>query len=181
MPFTPPHAIKPPVMAAEKTTKGDRSTVVPEFDVQAFARHSEMRQRLASVNDESATIEQALLLHLDGHNEEALFVLARLLQLVPLHPEATRLSVDCRDALERQCWSEIGSGATVLIPSVSTEELKRYSLDNVSGFLLSLMDGDTDVEAIVDISGLPKLLALRHLRSLLERGIIVVASGLRTR
>lgn len=129
----------------------------------------------------SATIEQALRLHFDGQNEEALFLLARLLELVPLHPEATRLSTVCREALERQCWSEIGSGATVLVPSVSTEELKHYSLDNVSGFLLSLMDGDTNVEEVIDISGLPKLLALRHLRSLLERGIIVVASGLRTR
>jgi hypothetical protein len=168
-------------LTAGQTANGDRSTVVPEFDIQAFARDSEMRQRAASVNDGSATIEQAWRLHLDGHHEEALFLLARLLELVPLHPDATRLSIDCREALERQCWSEIGTGATVLVLAVSTEELKQYSLDNVSGFLLSLMDGDTNVEAVVDISGLPKLLALRHLRSMLERGIIVVASGLRTR
>jgi hypothetical protein len=52
----------------------------------------------------------------------------------------------------------------------------RFALDNVSGFLLSLMDGATNVEAILDISGLPRLLALRHLRSLVERGIVVGAS-----
>jgi hypothetical protein len=44
-----------------------------------------------------------------------------------------------------------------------------------------VIDGATNVESILDISGLPRLLALRHLRSLLDRGIIVVASGRRPR
>jgi hypothetical protein len=43
------------------------------------------------------------------------------------------------------------------------------------------MDGATDAETILDISGLPRLLALRHLRSLLERGVVVIASGTRAR
>jgi len=51
----------------------------------------------------------------------------------------------------------------------------------VSGFLLSAMDGATDLETILDISGLPRLLALRHIGRLLERGIIVVESGRRPR
>jgi hypothetical protein len=54
--------------------------------------------------------------------------------------------------------------------------LKRFALDNVSGFLVSLMDGATNVGTVLDISSLPRLLALRHIRSLLERGIIAVAS-----
>jgi hypothetical protein len=66
----------------------------------------------------------------------------------------------------------VGSESAVLVVAVSLEELKRIALDHVSGFLLSLMDGATNVEAILDISGLPRLLALRHLRSLLERGVI---------
>jgi hypothetical protein len=56
------------------------------------------------------------------------------------------------------------------------EELKRFALDHVSGFLLSLMDGATNVEAILDISTLPRPLALRHLRGLLERGVVIVAT-----
>ena len=44
-----------------------------------------------------------------------------------------------------------------------------FALDHVSGFLLSLMDGTLTVEAILDVAGLPRLLALRHLRNLLER------------
>lgn len=181
MPSHRPSKTTRPAKGAGPTGNEDRPTVVPEFDVQAFARDSEVRQRAALVNDGSATVEHAQRLHLDGQNEEALFLLARLLELVPLHAEATRLATECREALERQCWSEVGSRATVLVSALSIDELKRYSLDHVSGFLLSLMDGDTNVETLVDLSGLPRLLALRHLRSLLERGIVVVASGLRNR
>jgi hypothetical protein len=110
-----------------------------------------------------------------------LFLLVSLLDLAPLHPEATTLSSDCRIALERECLSVVGSESAILVAAVSTEELKSFALDNVSGFLLSVIDGATNVESILDISGLPRLLALRHLRSLLDRGIIVVASGRRPR
>ena len=84
---------------------------------------------------------------------------------------------DYRRALERECLASIGSESAVLVLAVSPEELKRFTLDHVSGFLLSTMDGATDIETILDISGLPRLLALRHVRSLLQRGIIVIASG----
>jgi len=88
---------------------------------------------------------------------------------------------DPEAALEREYLSSVGSASAILVVAVSPEELKTLALDNVSGFLLSLMDGATDVETILDISGLPRLLALRHLRSLLERGVVVIASGTRAR
>ena len=69
----------------------------------------------------------------------------------------------------------------MLISAISTEEIKGFSLDHVSGFLLSLLDGETPVEMILDIAGMPRLIVLRHLRDLLECGIVVVASGLRRR
>ena len=115
----------------------------------------------------------------NGEHEPALFLLARLLELAPLHPEGSRLASDCRQALEKECLAAIGSESAILVTAVSPEELKRFTLDNVSGFLLSAMDGATDVETILDISGLPRLLALRHMRGLLERGIVVVESGRR--
>jgi hypothetical protein len=60
----------------------------------------------------------------------------------------------------------------LLVIAVPLDELKRHSLDSVMGFLLSLLDGATDVETLIDISGLPRPLVLDHLRSLLERGVI---------
>ena len=63
------------------------------------------------------------------------------------------MSAACREALERQCLSTIGSESAILVAAVSPEELKTFGLDNVSGFLLSLLDGSTNVEAILGISG----------------------------
>jgi hypothetical protein len=66
---------------------------------------------------------------------------------------------------------------TLLVVAVPLDELKRHSLDSATGFLLSLLDGATDVETVVDISGLPRPLVLAHLRGLLERGIIARRGG----
>jgi hypothetical protein len=124
-------------------------------------------------------LDQAHRCHRDGDHEQALFLLTRLLELTPLHREATTLSLECRAALERECLAAVGSESTVLTVAITSDELKRFALDHVSGFLLSLTDGTLNVEAILDASGLPRLLALRHLRNLLDRGIVSVASGYR--
>jgi hypothetical protein len=182
VPSFPPSKTTPPEPPALREAGSDsRPTLVPVFDPEAFARDSEVNQRAAVPVGGDSTIEQALRLHLDGKHEDALFLLTRLLELAPLHPEATKLSSDCREALERECLSAIGSEAAILVAAVSPEELKRFALDNVSGFLISRLDGTTNVESVLDISGLPRLVALRHLRSLLERGIVVVASSRRPR
>ena len=155
--------------------------MVPAFDPDDFARDSEVRQRATVDAGGEPTIDLARRHHAAGEHEEALFLLSGLLELSPLHPEASTLATECRAALERQCLSVLGSEKSVLVVALSAEELKRFALDNVSGFLLSHMDGATDVETLIDISGLPRLLALRHLRGLLDRGIIVVASRSRVR
>ena len=67
----------------------------------------------------------------------------------------------------------IGSAATVFIVDVTPNELKTMALDHVSGFLLTLTDGVTNVETLLDLCGLPQLVALRHLRDLVRQGIIV--------
>jgi hypothetical protein len=54
-------------------------------------------------------MDQARRLHLDGEHEPALFLLARLLELAPLNPEAAKLSSECRGALERHAPGEAGS------------------------------------------------------------------------
>jgi hypothetical protein len=174
---SPPSKSPPP----DGSDGDERATPIPDFDPEDFARDSELRQRAAPVAGGEVTIDEARRLHLDGKHEEALFLLAHLLELAPLHPDAGRLTVDCRAALERECLSALGSESAILVMAVTPEELKTFSLDHVSGFVLSLTDGATDVGAVLDISGLPRLLALRHLRSLLERGLLAIASGKRAR
>jgi hypothetical protein len=150
-----------------------RPTVVPAFDPADFARDSERKQRAASVVRESA-IDEARRLHTSGDHEGALFLVTQLLEATPVHAEATQLAASCRVALEREYLAALGSGAAILIAAISTEELKNFALDSTSGFLFSLIDGALRVDDILDVAGLPRLLALRHLCKLLERGIVTV-------
>jgi hypothetical protein len=171
----------PPRRGALSDRTNDSSpTIVPAFDPDAFARDSEVKLRSAAPEDGEPTIDQARRLSREGEHERALFLLTRLLELAPLHPEANALSTECRGALEKECLSAIGSESSVFVAAVSSDELKEYALDNVSGFLVSLLDGATSVEEVLDICALPRLLALRHLRGLVDRGIVTVGSG-RTR
>jgi hypothetical protein len=160
---------------------GQRATVIPQFDAEAFARDSEVHQRVVPEMGGEPTIDRARRLHQSGEHEEALFLLKHLLDAAPLHPEGSALAAECRFALERECLDVIGSASAVLVPAVTAEELKRFTLDNVSAFLFSQLDGATDVETVLDVSGLPRLLALRHLRGLAQRGIVVGASWRRSR
>jgi hypothetical protein len=129
---------------------------------------------------EVPSIEYARQLCRAGQYEDALFSLARLLEMSPFHPEATMLAAKCRMDLERECLSAVGSASAILMPAVTPEQLKQFTLDNISGFLVAQLDGVTEVETVLDISGLPRLLALRHLRNLVERGIVGVTSNLRS-
>jgi len=182
---------KPPPSFRSKPTErparpgdssGERATVVPAYDAEAFARDSELRQRVVPEQAGSEpTIDRARQLHRQGEHEQALFLLTRLPDLAPLHPEGSTLAADCRAALERECLAAIGSGTAVLVQAVTAEELKKFTLDSVSAFLFAQVDGATDVETILDIAGLPRLLALRHLRGLVERGIVAAASSRRPR
>ena len=123
----------------------------------------------------ATTIEDARRLLKWGEAEQALSLLARLLEHLPFHADASALSQECRQAVERECVSEIGSLSAVLVVAVAPEELKQFKLDGASGFLLSLMDGATNVETMLDLCGLPRLLALRHLRGLVSRGVARIA------
>jgi hypothetical protein len=112
----------------------ERVTVVPTFDLEAFARESETRQVAAAPS-----------------------------------------TVESREGQERECLEAIGSESTVLLRAVSDDRLKHLAIGPVGAFLFSLLDGNTDVETVIDIAGLQRLEVLRHLRDLVERGIVVIA------
>lgn len=157
---------------AEEPDEEERPTIVPAFDPEALARSSELSVRPARTTSDEPTLDEARRLLQLGEPEQALLLLTRLLEVLPLHAEASSLSDECRSALERQCLSVVGSLSTVLVVAVTPEELLGFGLDHLSGFLLSLIDGATDVETVLDLCGRPRLLALGHLRDLVARGIV---------
>ncbi len=105
----PPDSPPPENRDASEEERHERPTIVPDFDPEDFARDSEIRQHAAVPEGGEPTIDRARRLHLDGDHEQALFLLTRLMELAPLHPEASTLSNDCRQALERDCLAAIGS------------------------------------------------------------------------
>jgi hypothetical protein len=58
--------------------------------------------------------------------------------------------------------------------TLSPEECAVGSLDHREGFILSLLDGASDVETLLDIAGMPAAEALAVLCDLCARGIVTL-------
>lgn len=109
-----------------------------------------------------------------GDFSGALVLAEGILETSPEHPDATRYANNCRDVLTQMYSARLGAldqRVTVAIPS---EQIRWLSLDHRSGFLLSLVDGTSSVEELLDISGMAKLDALRILYTLREERVIAL-------
>jgi hypothetical protein len=71
--------------------------------------------------------------------------------------------------------ARIGPLDQVITVMVSPEEVQWLSLDHRAGFLLSLVDGMSTVDEILDISGMTRLDALKILHDLTEQQVVKLA------
>jgi hypothetical protein len=78
-----------------------------------------------------------------------------------------------RESLLRRYLAELGGPRQIPRLLVHAPEITSLSLDHREAFLLSLIDGVSAVDEIVDMSGLPELDALRLLSHLSARGLVV--------
>lgn len=107
----------------------------------------------------------------------ALIVAESLLEGDPNHEEALRYAESCREVLTQMYSARLGpldQIATVAIPS---DQIRWLSLDHRAGFLLSLVDGVSSIDEILDISGMTRLDALRIMYTLLEQRIVALEGG----
>jgi hypothetical protein len=58
------------------------------------------------------------------------------------------------------------------VPLVATRPDLGTQLDHRAGFLLSLMDGETDVGTVLDLSGMPRDETLVLLDNLIKHGLV---------
>ena len=110
-----------------------------------------------------------------GDFSRALKIAEQLLARSPDDTAARRCAQNCRDALTQMYAARIGPLDQVMTVSVSPAEVQWLSLDHRAGFLLSLVDGQSTVDEILDISGMTRLDALKIINDLTEQQVVRLA------
>jgi hypothetical protein len=90
----------------------------------------------------------------------------------PANPEAAECGANCRSVLENMYAARLGPLDRVPMVVVPRTQMRWLSMDHRAGFILSLIDGQSSVELILDVSGMPKLDALRILHELVQQKIV---------
>jgi hypothetical protein len=112
-----------------------------------------------------------------GDFSGALIVAEGILEGNPNHEEALRCQTRCTEVLSQMYLARLGSLAQVVRVALSGDQIRWLSLDHRAGFLLSLVDGESSIETLLDISGMPRLEALRILFGLLDQRVIALSEG----
>jgi hypothetical protein len=85
-------------------------------------------------------------------------------------------ALDCRAksgaALEGIYATRLGPMDRLPIVVMAPAQIDGLGIDHRAGFLLSLIDGSSTLEAILDVCGMPRLDALRILHELVQRGAV---------
>jgi hypothetical protein len=116
---------------------------------------AEMRERF-SLGDYTGALEMSEL----------------ILAEYPDHIDAAECGENCRTVLENMYAARIGPLDRVPTVVVPRAQMRWLSMDHRAGFVLSLIDGSSSVEMILDVSGMPKLDALRILHELVQQKIV---------
>jgi hypothetical protein len=110
-----------------------------------------------------------------GDFSRALSIAEELLARTPDDAAARRCAQNCRDVLTQMFAARIGPLDQVVTVVVSPDEVQWLALDHRAGFLLSLVDGQSTVDEILDISGMTRLDALKIIFDLTERQVVRLA------
>jgi hypothetical protein len=90
----------------------------------------------------------------------------------PDHAEAAECGANCRTVLENMYAARLGPLDRVPVVAVPRAQMRWLSMDHRAGFVLSLIDGSSSIDMILDVSGMPKLDALRILQELVQQKIV---------
>ncbi|NRA34113.1 MAG: hypothetical protein HRU17_12305 [Polyangiaceae bacterium] len=102
----------------------------------------------------------------------ALVIAEALLEANPDDSEASGFVDSCREVLTQMYAARLGALSQTVTISVPPNEIRWLSLDHRAGFLLSLVDGTSTVEEILDISGMTRLDALRIMFTLAQQNVV---------
>jgi hypothetical protein len=116
---------------------------------------AEMRER-ASLGDYTGALEMAEL----------------VLAADPGNLDAAECAENCRSVLEHMYAARLGPSDGVPVVAVPQAQMQWLSIDHRAGFVLSLIDGSSTLEMVIDVSGMQKLDALRILHALVQQRIV---------
>lgn len=102
----------------------------------------------------------------------ALELAERRLEANPNDVEAQRYVQDCRRVLVKMQLSRLGSLQQIVELAVDSNELQWLTIDHRAGFLISLIDGLSTLEDLLDICGMPRLQALQIFADLAEQKVV---------
>jgi hypothetical protein len=110
---------------------------------------------------------------LEGNYSLALPLAEELVSRRPDDISARDFLEECRRMMEKEYLERIGgSVGSVPLLAISIQELQRHALDHRAGFVVSRVDGESSIEALLDVGAMPRLEALRIIAQLVEAGVL---------
>jgi hypothetical protein len=106
----------------------------------------------------------------------ALVIAEGILESNPEDLDARRYAQSCRDVLTQMYSARLGSLDQTVRVAVPSDQVRWLTLDHRAGFLLSLIDGHSTIDQILDISGMTRLDALRIMYQLLDQRVIALGA-----
>ncbi len=107
-----------------------------------------------------------------GDYSGALEIAEKILADKPDDLGARATAETCRSVLRQMYATRIGPLDRVPVVMVPRDQLRWLSIDHKAGFVLSLVDGVSSLEMIIDVSGMPELDTLRILSELAQQRVI---------
>jgi hypothetical protein len=108
-----------------------------------------------------------------GDHEGALELADLVLAEAPSNPIAIVCREQCLATLEEAYVGRLGQLHRLPIATLATD-LTHLDLDHRAGFLMSLMDGRTTLEGVLDLCAMPKPVAMMLIVELIDRRIVTL-------
>jgi hypothetical protein len=165
-----------------RVAPSDRPTEPAPIDPSSSLRSRKTRRAIARVTSELDGLRSELTEKFcAGDYVAALAVADMLVARSPNDSQAEDFAIECRRMLERTYSDRLGPLDQVPRLLVPLHELRGRGLDHQAGFLLSRVDGESTLEALLDVSAMPRLAALRVVVELVGHGILSLERSPRTR
>jgi hypothetical protein len=160
------------VVADDDTSPIDFNTTNRSFADSAVPRSS------PGATDVEADTEQLMAAAREytdlGDFSSSLELIEQVLELNPGHEGARAYLVRNEATLEKMYESKLGGLDKIPQPLIHPNEVIWMSLHHRAGFILSQVDGALTFGDVLDVSGMPRLAALKILADLVAHGVIGV-------